>query len=1186
MLAVSGAPAMLRVLHAHPINTAHIDNRCAPDREDVRYPSDSGQARSASEVDDSAMEKTLTDMLWLALCAGLVFNMQIGFLCLESGLTRSKNAINVAIKNVADLSISILLYWLFGFALMFGTSQGGLIGTDHFMPEVSGLDPWPMAFFVFQAMFCTTAATIISGAAAERMRFNAYLLISALGAGLIYPIFGHWAWGGTFSSGQGWLSARGFVDFAGSTVVHSVGGWMALAVVLVIGARQGRFDGRQGVRTMPGSNLPLAMLGGLLLMFGWFGFNGGSTLAFDARVPGIVVNTLLGAVAGIAGAMAISWWRNGYVEAVAPLNGMLAGLVAVTASAHAITASAAFTIGLGGAAAMCVAESLLVRWRIDDAVGAVPVHLAAGIWGTFAVALFGDPAQLGTGLGFLAQLRVQVEGIVTCGLWAFGVTYAALRVLDRHYPLRVTPEDELRGLNVAEHGARTELIELLTVMEEHQRQGHFHKEVEVEPFTEVGQIASQYNKVLRALQKAVNKTQTIVRDIRDGIVTYTADGVLASCNPGAERLFGLPADQVIGRQLQQFVSGGAGALQSLFPAPGGESKFELTLRGQNGKPFAAELTASHGADEDGLYICMLRDVTERRRVEEQLFQEKMLAQITLASIGDGVITTDRHGHIRYLNPMAVQLTGWTLAEAEGKPLTDVYRLSDEATGAPLPSPLQHVSSRAPASVRLGQTTSSVLHQRDGRTVAVQDAVAPIRNAEEEIIGVVLTFRDVTVTRQLAQELSFQASHDNLTGLLNRSAFERRIEELVSRPEDERGEHVLCYMDLDQFKVVNDTCGHAAGDELLRQLAQIFKGRVRSTDVLARLGGDEFGIVFLGCPIAQAVQVADGIRRTVEEFRFSWEGKTFAVGVSIGLVQVDGHHASVGSVTSAADSACYAAKDAGRNRVHVYQPDDVHLIERRGEMQWTGRIRRALDADQFRLYVQPIVATQGSGAEPRYEVLLRLLDSDGSVIPPGAFMPAAERYDLAAAIDRWVISNFLGWLGDYCRRRHGPLGHYSINVCGASLGDEDFLAFVLDAIEENCVPPQILCFELTETSAIANLNRAMVFMKRVKEIGCSFALDDFGCGLSSFAYLKTLPVDYLKIDGVFVKEIVDDPIACAMVKSINSGGHEMGLKTVAEFVESAAILEHLKEIGVDYCQGYHIGRPRPLAELVGVRMMPR
>lgn len=1131
------------------------------------------------------MDHSMIDLLWVVLCAGLVFNMQIGFLCLESGLTRSKNAINVAIKNMADLSIAVLLYWLFGFGLMFGTSQLGWFGGSHFFVDTGG-EAWPMAFFVFQAMFCTTASTIVSGAAAERMRFNAYLLVAALGAGLVYPLFGHWAWGGAFATGQGWLAAQGFVDFAGSTVVHSVGGWMALAVIMVIGPRQGRFELRPG-RSMPGSNLPLAMLGGLLLMFGWFGFNGGSTLSFDGRVPGIVANTMMGGMAGIGGAMAVSWWRNGYVDAVSPLNGMLAGLVAVTAGAHAVGMFEAIVIGFVGSLAMFAGEALLVRWRLDDAVGAVPVHLAAGIWGTLAVALFADPALLPAGHDRLDQLAVQAQGVLVCALWAFGVTYAVLRLLNRVYPMRVDPDDEVRGLNVTEHGERTELIELLDAMAEHQRHGHFHKEVAAEPFTEVGQIASQYNKVIRALQNAVNKTQIIVRDIRDGIVTYGRDGVLASCNPGAERLFGLSAEEIVGRHLQHFVNDRGNWRDRLFPQPGGEAKCELLLRGPDGQPFAAELTASQGEDDETLFICMVRDITERRRIEEQLFQEKMLAQVTLASIGDGVITTDSEGRIRFLNPVAEQLTGWSGKEAQGRPLAEVYQLHDELTGMALPSPLERIRRRrrAHGPERPEAAAASMLQRRDGHAVAVQDAVAPIRDAHGQVIGVVLSFRDVTMTRQLARELSFQASHDTLTGLANRSAFEGRIEKLLQTPAEERGEHVLCYMDLDQFKVVNDTCGHAAGDELLRQLARLFKTRVRSTDLLARLGGDEFGILFLGCTLKQAMQIAESVRALVEEFRFSWEGKTFSVGVSIGLVTMDAHKSSLGALLSSADSACYAAKDGGRNRIHVYQDDDQHLVARRGEMQWTSRIRHALDHDRLRLYVQPILPTGGQSTAPRYEVLVRMLGDDDSVIPPGAFMPAAERYDLAPAIDRWVVGNFLAWVGDFCRREGTP-GHYSINLSAASLGEEAFLEFVLAAIDRHGIPPDCLCFEITETSAIANLSHAMKFMERLKARGCSFALDDFGSGLSSFAYLKTLPVDYLKIDGVFVRDIEHDPIARAMVASINSIGHEMGLKTVAEFVESGAILERLQRIGVDYSQGYHLGRPRPLSELSGVRMMPR
>ncbi|MCQ4310487.1 ammonium transporter [Pseudomonas stutzeri] len=1130
------------------------------------------------------MQTTSTDILWLVLCAGLVFNMQIGFLCLEAGLTRSKNAINVATKNMADMCIALLLYWCFGFALMFGSSENGLMGSGLFMVDFAINDSWPLAFFLFQAMFCTTAATIVSGAAAERMRFSSYLVVAAISAGLIYPLFGHWAWGGALREGEGWLAQRGFVDFAGSTVVHSVGGWIALAAIMVIGPRSGRFDGSHQRQTMPGSNLPLAMLGGLLLLFGWFGFNGGSTLAFDMRVPGIVVNTVIAGMAGLAMAMAVSWLRLGYIEPVLPLNGMLAGLVAITASAHAVSIADSLIIGAGGALAMWLADRLLLRCNIDDAVGAVPVHLAAGLWGTVAVAIFGDSALLGTGQSRVEQLVTQLEGILVCGLWAFGLTYLLLRTINRYFPMRVDPEDERIGLNVSEHGARTELIELLDAMAEHQRKGEFQREVEVEPFTEVGQIAAQYNKVIRALHSAVAKTQMIVRDIRDGIVTYSPDGVLTSCNPGAERLFGMTAERIVGQPFHRFVAEGASWKGELFPQPGGETKCELMLHGRNGELFAAELTASQGGTSEDVYVCTVRDVTERRRIEEQLFAEKMLAQVTLASIGDGVITTSRTGHVRYLNPSAEKLTGWRQHEAQGLKLASVYCLLDENSGAPLPDPMGPLLRRRSDNQGIGDRPAGVLHRRDGTQVVVQDAVAPIRDSSGTIIGTVLTFRDVTIPRQLARKLSFQANHDNLTGLVNRSAFELQIEMLLRQPSG--GEHVLCYMDLDQFKVVNDTCGHAAGDELLRQLGQLLKSRVRSTDILARLGGDEFGILFIGCSLKQAVIIAEGIRHAVDEFRFSWEGKSFAIGASIGLVAMDEHVKTLGPLLGAADSACYAAKDGGRNRVHVYQADDKKLMERKGEMQWTHRLRQALDGDHLRLFVQPIRCAMGDDGVQRYEVLVRMQGEDGSIIPPGAFMPAAERYDLAPAVDRWVVGNFLAWVGDRCRQSDTPPSHYSINLSAMSLGEESFLEFILAAIKRHNIPTECLCFEITETAAIANLSRAMTFMERLKAAGCSFALDDFGSGLSSFGYLKTLPVDYLKIDGSFVRDIVRDPIARAMVVSINSIGHEMGLKTVAEFVESADILECLQQIGVDYVQGYHLGRPRPLAELSGVRMMPR
>lgn len=1133
------------------------------------------------------MDQSLINVFWLVLCSTLVFSMQMGFLCLESGLTRSKNAINVALKNITDFALAVLLYWLFGFGFMFGNSESGWLGSSFFFPAVGHGDAWLSSFFLFQAMFCATAATILSGASAERLRFDSYLLLTVLVAGLIYPIFGHWAWADSFAEGQGWLVEAGFVDLAGATVVHGVGGWVALAVILVIGPRNGRFDSNHKASRISGSNLPMAMLGALLLFFGWFGFNGGSTLAANERVPGIIVNTLLGGVSGLTATLALGWSRRGYADAFQSINGLLAGLVAVTAGAHAITAPSALAIGAVGGLVMVAADALLLRCRIDDAVSAVPVHLAAGIWGTLAVAFFGDAQLLGTGLNFWQQLQAQLQGIVACAIWSFGIALLLLRMLNRYRPMRVSPEAERLGLNLSEHGARTELIELLEAMDDHSRVAGFPNEVPVEPFTEVGEIAKQYNKVIRALGHAVQKTQAIIKDIRDGIITFTADGTLTSFNPGSQRLFGFPSDS-LGIHLSQLVRAEDWQPKVLLPEPGGEVKREVVCRRWDGGSFLAELTISQDATaENSLFTGMLRDITERRRIEDQLYHEKNLAQVTLASIGDGVITTTRTGHVSYLNPVAEQLTGWRSEEAKGLPLPDVYQLLDGNTGTPVPSPIKTLFRSSHCRPHGKSDQHHVLKQRNGMQIPVQDAAAAIRDPEGRTIGTVLTFRDVTVTRQLAQELSHQAAHDSLTGLINRAEFERRLKKLLCEADFAQDKHVLCYLDLDQFKVVNDTCGHVAGDELLRQLAALFESRVRNSDVLARLGGDEFGVLLHQCDLEQAITVAESIRAIVEDFRFCWQSNTFAVGVSIGLVAVESFAEGLGPILSAADAACYAAKESGRNRVHIYQLDDLQLIERKGEMQWVNRIRRALDEDRLRLFVQPIVPLQSESVKkPRYEVLVRMLDETGRVIPPGAFMPAAERYNVASAIDRWVVANTLAWVGDLARKNEGNPGHYSINLSADSLVDIDFLNFILANIARAQVPPESICFEVTETNAIANLSSAIVFMNRLKAIGCSFALDDFGSGVSSFGYLKNLPVDYIKIDGAFVRDICTDSTARVMVASINNIGQEMGLETVAEFVETAETFELLRNLGVNYAQGFHLGKPMPVGELTEVRMMPR
>ncbi len=1126
------------------------------------------------------------DIIWVLLCAGLVFLMQAGFLCLESGLTRSKNSINVAAKNISDFAVASLLYWLIGFGLMFGWSQGGWLGADHFGAfDQIGNEPALLAFVLFQMMFCATAATIVSGAVAERMRFGAYLALSACVSVLIYPVFGHWAWGGVLSEGSGWLRTLGFVDFAGSTVVHSVGGWVALVAVWLIGPRTGRFTDGQAPAVIPAGNLPMAMLGTLLLFFGWLGFNGGSTLAFDGSVPSILLNTTLAAVAGCTTGMVVGRVWHGYYETLYLINGLIAGLVAITAGAHAVSGKEAIFIGSAGALLMAWAhEKLLVR-RIDDAVGAIPAHLVAGIWGTLAVGLFGDLDLLATGNTRLEQVGVQALGVLVCGLWCTGMTWILLRPWVRDEGLRVSVEDERKGLNVAEHGARTELIDLLDAMEAQRNSNNLSQRVPEEDFTEVGQVAKAYNRVIAALEQATDRTLSIVRDMREGIVTFTQDGVLTSLNPGAEKLLGTTASGATGRPLSQVLREAGHPdvleLESLCRAG---AKLELRMARPGGQKAYYEVSISESQTGKELsYTASLRDITDRKMVEGQLHRERDLAQVTLASIGDGVITTDETGVIQYINPVAARLTGWPAHQAKGQLITAVYKLQDETTHQPLPNPVREVLKR---SQLLPRREHALLLRRDQDSVPVLDTAAPIRSRDGILIGAVLVFHDVTVTLNLARELTHQATHDALTGVPNRREFERRLKELLERPDRPGQHHVLCYLDLDQFKIVNDTCGHVAGDELLRQVTQLMRSQLRAADTLARLGGDEFGLILQSCPVERALQLANTLREAIADFRFAWEGKSFSIGVSIGLVVIDESQRDLGLLLASADAACYAAKEGGRNRVHLYQVDDSRLIEQQGQMQWVSRLQSALDQDRLRLFVQPIYPLfPGPDDRMHFEILVRL-EEDGKLVLPGAFLPAAERYGLMPRIDQWVVNNTLAWMGDQLRRNGALDGVFCMNLSGASLSDERFRQSLHATLEQLHLPNGTVCFEITETAAVANLSKVVHFIGEVKQLGCLFALDDFGSGLSSFAYLKNLPVDFLKIDGGFVKDIESDPIDLAMVQAINAIGHVMGLKTIAEYVSSEAILERIRDIGVDYAQGFHLGEPRPLDSLGHVRLMPR
>jgi diguanylate cyclase (GGDEF)-like protein/PAS domain S-box-containing protein len=563
------------------------------------------------------------------------------------------------------------------------------------------------------------------------------------------------------------------------------------------------------------------------------------------------------------------------------------------------------------------------------------------------------------------------------------------------------------------------------------------------------------------------------------------------------------------------------------------------------------------------------DITERKLYEEALFREKESAQITLQSIGDGVITTDAKGVIDYVNPVAEALTGWRLEDSQGRAIEEIFRAFHEETCEPLENPLA-VAIRRTRSIK--SVRPMLLIRRDGNEIYVESTASPIRDGSGAVSGGVLVFHDVSEARELNRRLSYHASHDVLTGLVNRREFESRMERALKSAKARETSYALCVLDLDQFKIVNDTCGHSAGDALLGQVGALLKSKVRWRDTLARLGGDEFGILLESCSLDEAMRTAEALREAVRNFKFTWEERTFRLGASIGVVPISADNADVAAVLSAADSACQAAKEAGRNRVHSFEENDIDLMRRRREMQWAARINNALEEGRFELFRQTIMPLQKAEAGAHYELLLRMRDEAGKIVGPDNFMTAAERYGITPSIDRWVIENAFRWLVSEADERE-KLTMCSINLSGQSLGDDKFLPYVIDQFHRSGLDATKICFEITETAAIASFSQANRFIQALKELGCKFALDDFGTGLSSFGYLKHFPVDYLKIDGSFVKEILHDPIDREMVRSINEIGHLTGKQTIAEFAENQEIINMLQSLGVDYAQGYGVSQPQ-------------
>ena len=577
------------------------------------------------------------------------------------------------------------------------------------------------------------------------------------------------------------------------------------------------------------------------------------------------------------------------------------------------------------------------------------------------------------------------------------------------------------------------------------------------------------------------------------------------------------------------------------------------------------------------YAGYILDITSRKQAEFDLEQAREHAQVTLHSIADAVITTDVNGQVEYMNPRAEQLTGWESSIARGLPLSRIFCLFNMESRTTLHEPVKQC-------LRYGEIIESGgdarLERHDGQLLSVQYSASPILVESGSALGVILVVHDVTEARQMEETISFQATHDALTGLINRIEFERRLNYAIESSSCANESHVLCHIDIDQLKIVNDTCSHESGDGLIREITSQIQKCMRDSDVLARLAGDEFGVLLKNCTLGSAVELVEEMLSVIRELRFSGCNRVFEVTASIGVTAIDSSAGSGSEVMIEADLACNAAKDAGGNRLHIYHSSDQSLVRRHSEMQWVSTLTEAIESDSLVLYCQdilPVIPDKNSGHH--IEVLVRMLDDKGEIILPERFLSAAERYNLITSLDRWVVSHSFAW---YSRHRTtaniSGLHTLSINLSGASVSDTGFLTYIKNEMKSSGIPPGIICFEITETAAIANVDVATEFMHGLKRMGCRFALDDFGSGLSSFAYLKYLPVDYLKIDGSFVKNMEADAVDCAMVSTISQLASVLGIKTIAEFVENDNILRKLADLGGDYAQGYGISEPLPLQNL--------
>ncbi|NCF15144.1 MAG: EAL domain-containing protein [Gammaproteobacteria bacterium] len=703
---------------------------------------------------------------------------------------------------------------------------------------------------------------------------------------------------------------------------------------------------------------------------------------------------------------------------------------------------------------------------------------------------------------------------------------------------------------------------------------------------ETAQLAHTVNRLFDALGERDEKIQGRDRLFQDFARTLPEiviihDEKILLANESAAGLVGLEPAQLVGREIADLVKP---AYRALF-----RKTVTKRLSGENA-PRRIEMQLING-NQAGLWVqaqsstiefrgnrailTVARDISHRKSLEVSLSRSKRQAQYTLESISEGVITTDNDGRIDYMNLAAESLIGANRDDASGHRIGELFTLVDDADRRPLGDPVERCLAMRR---RVNMGRRAVMVSVDGEHEhSVEITASPVRGPSNSISGTVVVFHDVSELRGLTRKMSYQATHDPLTGLINRREFERRLDEAMDSAHAEEAVHMLFYMDLDRFKAVNDSCGHMAGDNMLREVAALIKDEVRDSDFVGRLGGDEFGALLIGCPIEKARQIATDICNAISDYRFVWKDKIFNIGISIGLVEISHASGTLQDVMSAADSACYMAKQQGRGQVHIYSARDEAVARERGDIQWLRQLQTALHEDGFALAAQPIIAMRGRGESgPAIEVLIRLSDSHGRPTVSAEFLRPAERYQMMPQIDRWVINSTLTAIsaGEIKLPAHRSC---AINLSGQTLGDEAFLGFVVDSLDRSGVAPSAICFEVTESAILSNVQQAQRFIEVLHGIGCEFSLDDFGSGLGSFSSLKHLPIDYLKIDGTYTRNLQTDLVNQEMVAAMIKLARTMQFQIVAEEVEYQEDFDWLRDIGVDFVQGHFIEAPSMLGQ---------